>query len=110
MNTLLSRRSFSALIFALPLLRPAQAEEEAAHIMIDNFVFSPPELKVKTGTKVTWKNGDDIPHTVMAKGGLFRSKPLDTGDEFSYVFAKAGKTDYFCTLHPHMVGTVIVAD
>jgi plastocyanin len=46
----------------------------------------------------------------MGKGGVFRSKPLDTGDEFSYVFAKAGRVDYFCTLHPHMVGSVIVAD
>ena len=110
MNTILSRRNVCGLLLTLPLLAPARAEEEAAHIMIDNFVFNPGEVKLKTGTKVTWKNADDIPHTVMAKGGVFRSKPLDTGDEFSYVFAKAGKVDYFCTLHPHMVGSVIVAD
>jgi plastocyanin len=110
MNTLLSRRHFSGLVLSLPLLASARAEEEPARIMIDNFVFTPPELNVKTGTKVTWKNDDDIPHTIMAKGGSFRSKPLDTGDEFSYVFAKAGRVDYFCTLHPHMVGSVIVAD
>jgi plastocyanin len=110
MHTMLSRRGFSALVFALPLLGAARAEEEGAHIMIDNFVFTPAELKVKTGTRVTWKNEDDIPHTTMAKGGAFRSKPLDTGDEFSYLFTKAGKVDYFCTLHPHMVGSVVVAD
>jgi plastocyanin len=110
MHATLSRRGICGLLLALPLLAPARAEDEAAHIMIDNFVFSPAELKVKTGTKVIWKNQDDIPHTVMAKGGVFRSKPLDTDDEFSYVFAKAGKVDYFCTLHPHMVGSVIVAD
>ena len=110
MITTLSRRRLFGLLITLPLLSSAQAEEEAANIMIDNFVFTPPELKVKTGTKVTWKNEDDIPHTVVAKGGVFRSKPLDTGDEFSYVFARAGKVDYFCTLHPHMVGSVIVAD
>ena len=110
MDAMLSRRGLCGLILTLPLLATARAEEEAAHITIDNFVFTPPELKVKTGTRVTWKNEDDIPHLVMAKGGAFRSKPLDTGDEFSYVFAKTGKVDYFCTLHPHMVGSVIVAD
>jgi plastocyanin len=110
MNTMFSRRGVCGLIITLPLLTSARAEEESARIVIDNFVFTPPELKVKTGTKVTWKNEDDIPHTIMAKGGSFRSKPLDTGDEFSYVFAKAGRVDYFCTLHPHMVGAVIVAD
>ena len=110
MDAMLSRRGICGLLLILPFLSSARAEEEAAHIMIDNFVFSPAELKVKTGTKVTWKNNDDIPHTVMAKGGVFRSKPLDTGDEFSFVFAKAGRVDYFCTLHPHMVGSVIVAD
>ena len=110
MNTMLSRRQLCGFFMTLPLLTSAQAEEEAPHIMIDNFVFTPPELKVKTRTKVTWKNEDDIPHTIMAKCGSFRSKPLDTGDEFSYVFAQAGRVDYFCTLHPHMVGTVIVAD
>ena len=110
MDAILSRRGVCGLLLTLPLLVPARAEKEAAHIMIDHFVFTPPELNVKTGTKVTWKNEDDIPHTVMGKGGVFRSKPLDTGDEFSYVFAKAGRVDYFCTLHPHMVGSVIVAD
>jgi plastocyanin len=106
----LSRRRLCGFLVTLPLFSSAQAEQEAVHINIDNFVFTPPELKVKTGTKVTWKNDDDIPHTVMAKGGAFRSKPLDTGDEYSYVFAKAGRIDYFCTLHPHMVGAVIIAD
>src|SRR3954471_8910921 len=109
MDAILSRRGVCGLLLTLPLLAPARAEE-AANIMIDNFVFTPPELKVKTGTKVTWKHQDDIPHTVMAKGGACLSKPLGTGDEFSYVFSKAGKVDYFCTLHPHMVGSVIVAD
>ncbi|MBV9066753.1 MAG: cupredoxin family copper-binding protein [Methylobacteriaceae bacterium] len=110
MDSVITRRGVCGLLLAVPVLASARADEHAAEIMIDNFVFTPPELKVKTGTRVTWKNHDDIPHTVMAKGGVFRSKPLDTGDEFSFVFAKAGKVDYFCTLHPRMVGSVIVAD
>jgi plastocyanin len=63
---------------------------------------------VKPGTTVTWTNDDDIPHTVVATNGAFRSKVLDTGEHFSFTFAKAGEFHYFCSIHPHMTGIVIV--
>ena len=65
-------------------------------------------VTVKPGTTVTWTNGDDIPHTVVSKTGVFKSKVLDTGDKFSFTFAKPGQFGYFCSLHPHMTGTIIV--
>ena len=77
-------------------------------ITIDNFTFTPPELTVAVGTTVKWVNHDDIPHLVVNKDKAFRSKALDTDDSFSYTFASAGTFDYFCALHPHMVGKVIV--
>src|SRR5260370_16971594 len=77
-------------------------------VTIDNFTFTPPELTVAVGTTVKWVNHDDIPHTVVNKDKAFRSKALDTNDSFSYTFASAGTFDYFCALHPHMVGKVIV--
>jgi plastocyanin len=80
----------------------------AAAVRIDNFTFKDPVVTVKPGTTVTWTNGDDIPHTVVAKDGSFKSKVLDTGDRFSFTFAKVGQFGYFCSLHPHMTGTIIV--
>jgi len=80
----------------------------AAAVTIGNFTFKAPVVTVKAGTTVTWTNGDDIPHTVVSKDGVFRSKVLDTGDRFSFTFAKAGQFGYFCSLHPHMTGTIIV--
>jgi len=77
-------------------------------VTIDNFTFTPPELTVAVGTTVKWVNHDDIPHLVVNKDKAFRSKALDTDDSFSYTFATAGTFDYFCALHPHMVGKVIV--
>jgi plastocyanin len=53
-------------------------------------------------------NDDDIPHTVVAKNLSFRSKVLDTGDRFSFTFAKPGQFAYFCSLHPHMTATIVV--
>ncbi|MFL6755133.1 MAG: cupredoxin family copper-binding protein [Sphingomicrobium sp.] len=79
-----------------------------AAVQIGNFTFQSPVVTVKAGTTVTWTNGDDIPHTIVSKNLVFRSKVLDTGDRFSFTFAKAGEFEYFCSLHPHMTGRVIV--
>jgi plastocyanin len=86
----------------------AVSAEEAKVVTIDNFVFTPPELTVPVGTTVKWINHDDIPHTVVEKNKAFRSKALDTDDSFSMTFTTAGAFDYFCGLHPHMVGKIIV--
>lgn len=86
----------------------AAAPAPATAVQIDNFTFKAPVTTVKVGTTVTWTNGDDIPHTVVSKDGVFKSKVLDTGDRFSFTFAKPGQFGYFCSLHPHMTGTIIV--
>jgi plastocyanin len=87
----------------------AVAAEGAANVVtIDNFTFGPKELTVAVGTTVKWVNHDDIPHTVVEKNTSFRSKALDTDDFYSFTFASAGSFDYFCGLHPHMVGKIIV--
>jgi plastocyanin len=77
-------------------------------VSIDNFAFGPQRLVVPVGTSVTWTNRDDAPHTVAATGKAFRSRALDTGDTFTFTFTAPGSFDYFCTLHPHMTGTIVV--
>lgn len=79
-----------------------------ASVRIENFTFAKPLLVVRPGTTVIWTNTDDIPHTVVSKDALFKSKVLDTGDRFSFTFAKPGQFGYFCSLHPHMTGTIVV--
>jgi len=86
----------------------AVAAQEENVVTIDNFTFTAPELTVAVGTTVKWVNHDDIPHTVVEKNKAFRSKALDTDDTYSFTFASAGTFDYFCGLHPHMVGKIIV--
>src|SRR6184192_2056533 len=70
--------------------------------------FAPPSLTVKTGTTVTWSNEDDIPHTVASSTRVFKSKALDTDDSFSFTFTEPGRYEYFCSLHPHMTGKIVV--
>ncbi len=83
---------------------------DSPSVAIDNFTFGPDALTVPGGTTVSWTNRDDIPHTVTSEATprLFRSRPLDTGDTFRVTFDKPGTYRYFCSLHPHMQGTVIV--
>src|SRR3981081_4333832 len=87
----------------------ALAAQDATNVItIDNFTFSPKELTIAVGRTVKWVNHDDIPHTIVEKKTSFRSKALDTDDSYSFTFASAGEVEYFCGLHPHMVGKVIV--
>ena len=77
-------------------------------VTIDNFTFVPAEITIAPGTTVRWVNHDDIPHTIVEAGKAFKSKVLDTDDSFSMTFASGGSFAYFCSLHPHMTGNVIV--
>jgi plastocyanin len=96
-----------AVVLALFLLT-RQASAEAQIVKIENFTFNPTELTIKPGTSVTWENGDDIPHLVVDAAGKFRSKALDTGEKFTKTFPDAVEITYFCGLHPHMTGKIIV--
>ena len=93
-------------VAAIAATSPARAAE--IEVKIENFTFNPQQITVKAGDTVTWVNHDDIPHTVTSKTLLFRSKAMDTDDKFSFTFAKPGSYPYFCSLHPHMTGTIVV--
>jgi plastocyanin len=79
-----------------------------ARVAIKDFMFAPTSLKIKAGTAVTWINQDEEPHTVVSETGLFRSGGVDTNDTFTYTFEKPGTYRFVCTIHPRMVGTIVV--
>jgi plastocyanin len=107
---------FKALAAAISLLAVSGcgriiADAEAADVIsisAQNFMFSPVTLTVKSGSTVTWTNRDEEAHTVVSDSGLFRSGALDTKDSFSFKFEKAGTYHYLCSIHPKMLGTVVV--
>jgi len=105
--TSINRRDFGIAVVATMLLPVSAARADDVAIHIDNFVFEPAQLNVKVGTTVTWTNRDDIPHTVVC-AGKFRSKPMDTDGTFAFTFTEAGEYKYFCSLHPHMTGSIKV--
>jgi len=88
----------------------SQAATAAVIVKIENFTFLPKELNIAVGATVTWQNADDVPHTATSKDDpqVFDSGPLDTDDKFSFTFNKPGKYAYYCKVHPHMTGIVVV--
>jgi plastocyanin len=103
----LRRASLRLAVMAMMFCSHGIAHADETTVTIDNFTFAPAALTVKVGTTVTWKNHDDIPHTIVS-AGKFRSKALDTDDSYSFTFTAAGDYTYFCSLHPHMTGTIKV--
>lgn len=83
-------------------------ESGAASRTTDAFGVNP--LVVAIGSTVTWTNNDTIPHTVTSKPDetLFDSETIPPGGKFSHKFETAGTFDYYCEIHPAMVGSVQV--
>src|SRR5829696_5067355 len=84
--------------------------------------YSPNPVEVNVGGTVTWINDDLAPHTATAGssssgstgmfGGTDDSPDIigPEGDTQSFTFDEAGEFEYYCTLHPNMVGTVVVTE
>ncbi len=96
------------LLFSVVSAAAGENPKPEQEIRIDNFSFVPQTVTVKAGTIVTWVNRDDVPHTVMGTAKEFSSQVLDTGDKYTHTFTTPGSFEYYCSVHPHMKGKVIV--
>ncbi len=83
-----------------------EKEKVIFNVSIENYAFSPKEVKIKAGTTVVWTNQDPIPHSVKMAG--VQPVELEKGQGFEYTFAVAGEYSYYCGLHPSMQGTITV--
>jgi plastocyanin len=72
--------------------------------------FAPNPVTVAVGTTVTWNNTDtaSASHDVVSDSGAFDSGQFGTGKTFTFTFQTKGTFPYHCSIHPGMVGTVVV--
>lgn len=98
----------AVLAFMLASPQAAPPQKLAPTVKVDNFRFTPATLSVPAGTTITWINADDVPHTIVSVEGKFHSHALDTDDSFRYRFDTAGTYKYYCSVHPRMLGTIVV--
>ncbi len=74
--------------------------------------FEPEVIRVPVGTTIVWENTDNAIHTVTSgnpeggANGIFDSDIIAAGDSFKFAFNAPGKEDYFCIVHPWMIGSV----
>jgi plastocyanin len=80
-------------------------------VTIRVFCFTPTVARVQPGQAVTFVNRDGFAHTVLGANGVWGSFDLlRGGQEVTYRFARTGIYSYVCTIHPGMVGTVVVGN
>ena len=84
---------------------PAQAA--TIQITMENLVFAPAEVSAKVGDTVEWVNKDVFDHTATARSGPW-DVAVDTGKTGKVVLAASGTVEYYCKLHPNMVGKITV--
>ena len=89
--------------------QPSAAAQGSASVGIVDFAFDPSSVAVDAGATVTWTNQGPSPHTVTADDGSFDSGTLNAGASFSFTFTSAGTVSYHCSIHPNMVGSVVVS-
>ena len=87
---------------------PPPSPPGSADVTIVDFGFGPATLTVTAGSTVSWVNSGAALHTVTARDGTYDSGFLVSGDTFTRTYATSGAYEYFCTLHPDMVGTILV--
>jgi plastocyanin len=71
--------------------------------------YAPNPVTIASGTTVTWTNNDSITHTSSSDTpGVFDSGSIPAGGKFSFTFQTKGTVSYHCSIHPGMVGTIVV--
>ena len=79
-----------------------------------NECYIPENITINAGDTVEWVNLDTAAHTVTsgtpARGpsGVFDSSLVMGSASYSHTFEEAGTYDYFCMVHPWMIGSVTV--
>ena len=91
----------------LPLLALIACSRAEHTITMKGMTFDPPVLTVEAGDLVVWRNADLVPHTATA-AGRFDSGPVAPDASFRVTVGKPGELVYRCTLHPNMVGKLVV--
>jgi nitrite reductase (NO-forming) len=103
-----------------------QSSTNSTEVLIENFAYNPADITVPVGTTVTWTNEDDVGHTVT-EGNPNSPKPanlrvFDSSGEgptgkvaligpdqsWSYTFTTPGTYEYYCIVHPYMIGQITV--
>lgn len=100
---------FLGILLIIGIVAVSGCTSQSSTVTIQNMAFNPSTLHITGGTTITWINKDNIAHQVVSDTGLFDSGILAPGDSFNYTFNQAGDYPYHCSIHPSMVGIIVVS-
>jgi plastocyanin len=86
-------RAFAAGLAVCCAVYAALAQPGEIQVTIDDFTFKPATMTVRAGTRIVWRNDDDIPHSLVDTQGKFHSRALDTADMFGFTFDQVGRSN-----------------
>jgi plastocyanin len=86
---------------------PTATASKSETVTIKGFAFRPATNKIDRGDRVIWVNRDSVKHTAT-RGGSFDTGKIKPGRAVAVKFGARGTYRYFCSLHPDMVGKVVV--
>ncbi len=85
----------------------APARAVTVSIVIDQVAFRDTSIAAHVGDTIEWINHDVVDHTATAKHGEF-DVALPAGKKGRVVMKEVGVFEYYCRLHPNMVGKITV--
>lgn len=100
------RRALFGLAAAYFALHAFPALAASHTVTIKGMKFSPKNLRVAVGDRITFVNQDSVPHTATASDGAFDTGRLRGGQSKRITVSVAGKHNYICRFHPGMKGSV----
>jgi plastocyanin len=104
----------------------SQSPTDSTQVVIENYAYNPADITVPAGTTVTWVNQDSVGHTVTegdpnspktanlrvfdSSGEALTGKValIGAGQSWSYTFTTPGAYEYYCIVHPYMIGHITV--
>jgi plastocyanin len=88
---------------------PTSVDDLGVTIDIHDFAYHPSNVSVPRGAQVTWLNDDNPDHTATEKNhAAWDTQIIHSGEPFTIEFDSPGTYQYYCTIHPYMVGTLTV--
>ncbi len=96
-------------VASIAISAPAGAKGREHVVRMDNMRYGPIPAGLKVGDSILWVNSDTVPHTVTARNRSFdvRIAPRKSA---RMTLKRAGRTPFYCILHPGMRGTLVVGN
>ncbi len=106
MTSTLSAAGVTALLLVLAL---SSADAAVIHIELADVAYAPAQVSAHVGDTIEWTNDDIVAHTATARNGAW-DVMLQPKGKGSIILKSSGTIEYYCRLHPNMIGSIIVSD